>query len=288
MKRNQHGFHPGLLTGRQQRARYGRVPYNRRVAAMVRHGRGYQQRTADKLAELFGEPSAKKPAREHTTAARFDEKMRERMKRLGVKINPRLVDEIRPGDRVTILVPAGFGRGGQEWKPKTGRAVMRSSTGGWVLNMGGAHGTPGVADDRNIVKVQKSGKRNPLGLLTGLGDLSNLSTVKQLLGKPRKKMQKKKKKKKKTKRAKRNSTRRRKTTQRRRRTQRVKNFRRRTRTRNVAKPKRKRSTRRRRRTNPRPRHMTIKAPRGLGRKGLQDFRRAIARATGMRTRLVKR
>lgn len=79
------------------------------------------------------------------------------------KIPPRrkngLVDSIGPGDRVTILVPAGIGRGGQEWKQKTGRAVMRGPH-GWVLNMGGAHGTPGIAGESNTVKVVKAKKRN--------------------------------------------------------------------------------------------------------------------------------
>ena len=39
-------FHPGMLTGRQQRARYGRTPFNRRVAAMVRRARGHGRSTA--------------------------------------------------------------------------------------------------------------------------------------------------------------------------------------------------------------------------------------------------
>jgi Zn finger protein HypA/HybF involved in hydrogenase expression len=67
------------------------------------------------------------------------------------------VDTIQRGDKVTILIPAGLGRQGQEWKPKAGKAVMRGPH-GWVLNMGGAHGTPGVASSRNIVKVQRGGK----------------------------------------------------------------------------------------------------------------------------------
>lgn len=66
-----------------------------------------------------------------------------------------LVDSIRHGDKVTILVPAGFGRGGQEWEPRSGRAVMRGPA-GWVLNLGGAHGTPGIASARNIVSVRRS------------------------------------------------------------------------------------------------------------------------------------
>jgi hypothetical protein len=47
--------------------------------------------------------------------------------------------------------------------------------------------------------------------------------------------------------------------------------------------------RRRRKVNPRPRRtVRIKAPSGLGPKGLQQFRRAIARASGLRTRIVPR
>lgn len=68
--------------------------------------------------------------------------------------NPGVVDHIKSGDRVTIV-----DRFGQQ---HTGRAVMRSSGGGWVLNMGGRYGTPGIADEQNIVKVSKGrGKKNP-------------------------------------------------------------------------------------------------------------------------------
>lgn len=66
----------------------------------------------------------------------------------------RLIDTVRHGDRVTILVPAGIGRNGQEWKRATGKAVMRSAYDGWVLNMGGRYGTPGIASDSNIVEVR--------------------------------------------------------------------------------------------------------------------------------------
>ena len=59
--------------------------------------------------------------------------------------------QIRPGDRVTILTPQG--------QRTTGRAVMRNQQHGcWVLNMGGPHGTPGIADDENIVYVKRGGK----------------------------------------------------------------------------------------------------------------------------------
>lgn len=41
---------------------------------------------------------------------------------------------------------------------------MRSGHGGWVLNMGGKHGTPGIADDNNIVSVRSAGRKTPPGL----------------------------------------------------------------------------------------------------------------------------
>ena len=70
-----------------------------------------------------------------------------------------LVREIRPGDSVTILIPNGRGRYGQEWTTRTGKAVICSGTHA-ALNMGGKHGTPGLATPENIVKV---GKRVAMG-----------------------------------------------------------------------------------------------------------------------------
>ncbi len=78
----------------------------------------------------------------------------------GTKKNPagrRLVDTIRPRDKVTILTPQG--------QERTGRAVMRGDY-GWVLNMGGRHGTPGIASDENIVRVvhmKPKTRENPAG-----------------------------------------------------------------------------------------------------------------------------
>ena len=63
-----------------------------------------------------------------------------------------ILDSIGPGDRVTIRTPHGSER--------TGRAVMRGPA-GWVLNLGGAHGTPGIADERNIVKIKKARTPGP-------------------------------------------------------------------------------------------------------------------------------
>ena len=73
-----------------------------------------------------------------------------RARREGRAPTPTL-DGIRAGDRVTIRTPQG--------QERAGRAVMRGPA-GWVLNMGGAHGTPGIASEENIVKVRK-GRRQP-------------------------------------------------------------------------------------------------------------------------------
>ncbi len=63
-----------------------------------------------------------------------------------------LVQNLRKGDRVTIRVPNGIGRNGVEWKESTGKVVIPSGTHA-ALNMGGPHGTPGVATPQNIVRV---------------------------------------------------------------------------------------------------------------------------------------
>ena len=41
---------------------------------------------------------------------------------------------------------------------RTGRAVMRGPC-GWVLNMGGPHGTPAVATEETIEQVQPQGSK---------------------------------------------------------------------------------------------------------------------------------
>jgi len=66
-----------------------------------------------------------------------------------------LVASIRPGDRVTILVPAGRGMHGQEYAERSGKAVICSGTHA-ALNMGGKYGTPGVATPDNIVSVRRA------------------------------------------------------------------------------------------------------------------------------------
>ena len=58
-----------------------------------------------------------------------------------------MLDKISFGDRVTITTPHG--------QQITGKAVMRGPY-GWVLNLGGRHGRPGIASEANIVKIKKA------------------------------------------------------------------------------------------------------------------------------------
>ena len=72
-------------------------------------------------------------------------------------------ESIRPGDLVTILVPAGKGLHGQQWVARSGRAVIcgQRSTGVIALNLGGPYGIPGCATPENLVQVRKPGKMIP-------------------------------------------------------------------------------------------------------------------------------
>jgi hypothetical protein len=60
------------------------------------------------------------------------------------KLTEPLVNKIRVGSKVTIITPHG--------SKLTGRAVMRGPA-GWVLNLGGKYGTPGIASHENVIKV---------------------------------------------------------------------------------------------------------------------------------------
>lgn len=65
-----------------------------------------------------------------------------------MKASRRLFDVIDPGDRVTIVTPHG--------QKRTGTARIKNEPAGvWVLNMGGANGTPALATPENIVHVRK-------------------------------------------------------------------------------------------------------------------------------------
>lgn len=85
-----------------------------------------------KYLEEHGNPEAAKEWVEQNEANR------DKFKTAGV------VDKIRGGDRVTIMTPQG--------QQVSGTAVMKGPS-GWVLNMGGKYGRPGIATEENIVKV---------------------------------------------------------------------------------------------------------------------------------------
>jgi len=57
-----------------------------------------------------------------------------------------LFNQIRPRDKVTIITPHG--------SKLTGRAVTKGPA-GWVLNLGGRHGTPGIASEENVIAVRQ-------------------------------------------------------------------------------------------------------------------------------------
>lgn len=61
------------------------------------------------------------------------------------------LDNIKSGTRLTIRTPHG--------QERTGRVVMLGPQ-GWVLNLGGRYGTPGIANVNNIVAVN-SKRLNP-------------------------------------------------------------------------------------------------------------------------------
>lgn len=95
MKNPLFSFHPAMLPGKQQRKRYGRTPYNRRVAAMVRKARGKSlpanrpaarstgsgaESRADLVSALVNLGYVKPIAKQAAAAARgttFDEQLRD-------------------------------------------------------------------------------------------------------------------------------------------------------------------------------------------------------------------
>lgn len=62
--------------------------------------------------------------------------------------------DIAVGDRVEMLVPAG----GRDYTAVRGRVVMRGDY-GWVLNLGGPHGRPGVCSPVNFVRIVRKARR---------------------------------------------------------------------------------------------------------------------------------
>jgi len=65
--------------------------------------------------------------------------------------NATYIASLRPGSRVTYLVPSGQGRNGIEYRSKTSKVVLAMGT-HVVVNMGGRHGTPFVVTPENVVR----------------------------------------------------------------------------------------------------------------------------------------
>ena len=60
--------------------------------------------------------------------------------------------EIQVGDTVYFSTPHS--------KELKGKAVMKGPV-GWVVNMGGRHGMPGMVTERNFIKIRKGKNRKP-------------------------------------------------------------------------------------------------------------------------------
>lgn len=90
-------------------------------------------------------------------------------------VKPELAAQIQPGDKVTILLPSGL--------LGTGIATIktREHQNTWTLNMGGAHGTPRVADETNIVAIRKSSNNNEHIPAAQMADGGQITTYRQIL-----------------------------------------------------------------------------------------------------------
>lgn len=62
------------------------------------------------------------------------------------KIKKSVYNDIKPGSQVTMRTEHG--------SELTGRAMMKGPA-GWVLDLGGPHGTPGIVDQENFVRIGK-------------------------------------------------------------------------------------------------------------------------------------
>ena len=60
--------------------------------------------------------------------------------------------DIQVGDSVTMSTPQG--------QVLSGKAVVKGPY-GWVINVGGRHGTPRVVHENNFVKMRKGKNRKP-------------------------------------------------------------------------------------------------------------------------------
>ncbi len=116
-------------------------PNPKMAEAMKRVVDQFKEHVHKLRAELAGLIGKSKKADEEASISRPTPSAENQLANDGEK----LFHEIKPGSRVTIKTPQG--------QERSGRAVMKGPH-GWVLNMGGPHGTPGIASPSNIVKVK--------------------------------------------------------------------------------------------------------------------------------------
>ena len=63
-----------------------------------------------------------------------------------------MFEDIMVGDSITMSTPQG--------QLLNGKAVMKGPY-GWVINVGGRHGTPRVVHENNFIKMRKGKNRKP-------------------------------------------------------------------------------------------------------------------------------
>ena len=107
------------------------------------YGDEYGRRSTDIWSCPKCEHTEKREPETTPAAHMFPKSMETIRKALGTRP---LVDAIRRGDHVTIVDRFG--------QTRKGKAVMLGPA-GWVLNMGGPHGTPAIATSENVVKVHR-------------------------------------------------------------------------------------------------------------------------------------
>lgn len=111
--------------------------------------------TVDEVAEVVGPEFKEMNENPPPEVVEVREKMEKSIKEAAIRnvLASRDFDAIGPGDTVEFLDQ----RGDRPVKVM-GKVVMRSrGMGGWVVNLGGRHGTPGLVSPRNFIRIVKHG-----------------------------------------------------------------------------------------------------------------------------------
>lgn len=148
----------GVVSPRGVCAAAGRAKYGAdKFAAMAAAGKrkaakkrnAGKKKPAAKMVKVMG-ITVREGTKKHARLVQIKKHADDLQRNTGKRKNSGGFGAIRVGSHVTIE-----NRFGQHQK---GRAVMRGPA-GWVLNLGGAHGTPGIATPENVVKVSAPRKR---------------------------------------------------------------------------------------------------------------------------------